>query len=85
MALVGFMDGLLLRCYEHPFVLCVGIIGVVLLSLPMLLVRHDKQEPPILKPRIPIIGHVIGMIFSKQKFYAELGYVPYQIWATVSY
>lgn len=79
MALVGFMDSLLLRCYEQPLVLCVGIIAVVLLSLPKLLVRHDAQEPPILSPRIPIIGHLIGMIRYKQDFYHRLGYVLYYI------
>lgn len=83
MALVGFIDGLLLRCYEHPLVLCVGVIVVVLLSLPMLLVRHDAQEPPILSPRIPIIGHLINMICCKQDFYHQLGYVLCYIQAIV--
>lgn len=85
MALVGFMDSILLRCYEQPVVVCVGVIVVVLLSLPMLLVRHDKQEPPILKPKIPIFGHLINLICYKQKFYGELGYVLCSIYAIVSY
>lgn len=37
-----------------------------------LAVNHDPSEPPILPAKIPVIGHVIGMMKKKADYYVEL-------------
>jgi hypothetical protein len=32
-------------------------------------------EPPTLKPRIPIIGHLIGILWHQSAYLEKLGYV----------
>ena len=34
--------------------------------------KRDPREPPTLPQRIPFIGHVIGMIQKKAKYYVRL-------------
>ncbi|KAF6837149.1 prostacyclin synthase [Colletotrichum plurivorum] len=33
---------------------------------------RDPREPPEVKPRIPFIGHIIGVLWHKQDYYREL-------------
>ena len=35
-------------------------------------VRHDPREPPSLPQRVPVIGHVIGMLREKGRYYVQL-------------
>ncbi|KAL2045337.1 hypothetical protein N7G274_002420 [Stereocaulon virgatum] len=34
--------------------------------------RHDAREPPALPSKIPLIGHVIGLLQKKARYYAQL-------------
>ena len=60
-----------------------SILGVILVSAIVLycfLVRFrtvssDPREPPIVPPRIPVIGHVIGLIRNGGAYYTKLRFV----------
>lgn len=34
--------------------------------------RHDAREPPTLPSSIPVVGHVIGMLRKKARYYVQL-------------
>ncbi len=34
--------------------------------------KHDAREPPALPSKIPYIGHVIGMLRKKVRYYVQL-------------
>ncbi len=36
---------------------------------------RDPREPPVLYPNIPIIGHLIGLLVSGNKYYSRTRYV----------
>lgn len=42
----------------------------------------DPQEPPPLKPFIPFIGHIIGMIRHGNRFLSRLSYVSFSFFNT---
>lgn len=39
----------------------------------------DPREPQEVKPKIPLVGHIIGLLGSRQKYYRQLGYVESQL------
>lgn len=48
------------------------VLGVLLLiCLQAFIPRMDPHEPPLLKPRIPFIGHLIGLL-RHQKHYFDI-------------
>lgn len=36
---------------------------------------RDPREPPEVKPRIPFVGHIIGVLWYRQDYYRQLRYV----------
>jgi hypothetical protein len=46
--------------------------AIILLLWRVLNPRLDEREPPILKPRIPIIGHLIGMFKYSHAYHRKL-------------
>lgn len=53
-----------------------AVVGVVALSfflLSKLALPLHPNEPPLLKPRISFIGHVIGLVFGKTEYIGNLG------------
>ncbi|KAF4828404.1 hypothetical protein CGCTS75_v007379 [Colletotrichum tropicale] len=34
---------------------------------------QDPREPPALKPKIPVVGHIIGLLGLRQYYYRQLG------------
>ena len=32
----------------------------------------DPQEPPVLKPKVPFIGHIIGLLYHAGEYYNVL-------------
>lgn len=50
------------------------VLGGLLLVLfwRVFTLRLDSQEPPILKPRIPIIGHILGMLHDSHGYWPKL-------------
>lgn len=37
-----------------------------------LAVKQDPKEPPFISPRIPIVGHLIGLVMRKNDYYLDL-------------
>lgn len=50
------------------------LLGVVTLVHVLSSPKLDGREPPVMKPRIPIIGHLIGMIQNRQRYFKVLEY-----------
>lgn len=48
--------------------------AVFLLVNRFLIAKHDPKEPPLLPPKIPLVGHVIGLMRQKVYYYLDLGY-----------
>lgn len=55
-------------------------LGCVLLGVTYLVLNHvikptiDPHEPPILKPRLPLIGHIVGLLHHGVDYFSILGY-----------
>ena len=56
----------------------------IVVAIPLaVLVRHlispayDPREPPVIKPKIPLIGHIISMVTEASGYYQRLLYVPF--------
>jgi hypothetical protein len=64
-----FMDNPPLSGYAVALILC--LIVVVLLLRHAL--KQDPQEPPVLRPKIPIIGHLLGLGCYRMEYYRQLG------------
>ncbi|RDW69215.1 cytochrome P450-5 [Coleophoma cylindrospora] len=52
----------------NALILC-GIIGGLYLLDFLLTPRLDPSEPPLLKPSIPLIGHIIGIIWHQNDYH----------------
>lgn len=46
--------------------------GTCVVIAHMLRAKHDPQEPPLAPARVPLIGHVLGIMWMKFKYYAQL-------------
>ncbi len=53
------------------------------LILHLLTPRLDPREPPLLKPRIPFIGHILGMIRHQAQYHINLQRTSHQPIATL--
>lgn len=55
-------------------------LGCALLGVTYLVLNHvikptiDPREPPILKPRLPLIGHIFGLLQHGVDYFSILGY-----------
>lgn len=65
-------DGIsaLLQGYTPSIIL--ALTAVLLILRQRLAVQLDPQEPPILKPRIPYIGHIIGLLKYHTAYFDQL-------------
>jgi hypothetical protein len=52
-----------------------GVVIVFYLLIRFLTLPHDPQEPPLVRPKIPLIGHVIGLLRHGTKYYSDVAYV----------
>jgi len=50
----------------------IAVVGVLLIIQQRLAIQLDPQEPPILKPRSPYIGHIIGLIQYNGAYFDKL-------------
>lgn len=53
----------------------IAILYLSLVKLPPVLLGiapHESVEPPIVKPRIPFVGHVLGMVREQSAFHRNL-------------
>ena len=55
--------------------LCCVIGGFYLLKY-LLTPKHASCEPPILSPRIPFIGHALGLLTEKANYFITVRYFP---------
>jgi hypothetical protein len=60
----------LLQGYTPSIILI--ILCVLLIIRHCLAIQLDPQEPPILKPRIPYIGHIIGLLQHQSAYFDKL-------------
>ncbi|KAE9365750.1 cytochrome P450 [Stipitochalara longipes BDJ] len=60
----------LFRGYAPSIVL--AVLGVLLIIRQRLAIKLDPQEPPVLKPRIPYIGHIIGLLQYHGAYFDKL-------------
>lgn len=56
-----------------------AVIAVLLLIRQRLALDLDPREPPILKPRVPYIGHIIGLFTYHTGYYDRVLYVTSKI------
>ncbi|TDZ36373.1 25-hydroxycholesterol 7-alpha-hydroxylase [Colletotrichum spinosum] len=55
------------------YIALAALFAVVFYGLHQLLVaRVDPREPPVLKPRIPFVGHILGLIKHQHSYYKLL-------------
>jgi hypothetical protein len=52
--------------------LAIALVAALVLLGRLLAPKIGPSEPPILKPRIPFVGHIIGMMREKNSFYQRL-------------
>lgn len=66
------LAGLVSRTTASP--LTIGIVVMVLALLIHFFAspRLDPREPPELKPRIPFVGHIIGLFRHQASYYSML-------------
>lgn len=56
-----------------PFIILTIATAVYLLGL-VIGVKRTDNEPPYISPKIPIIGHAIGLLQRKYDYYVTLRY-----------
>jgi hypothetical protein len=55
----------------NPTLLVAGIAALVFLNYAFT-PRMDPNEPPLLKPKIPLIGHIIGVITEQSDYHRTI-------------
>lgn len=61
---------ILSRGYNPSIIL--AVLAVLLIIRQRLAVQLDPREPPILKPKVPYIGHIIGLLRYHGAFFDKL-------------
>lgn len=57
-------------------------LGCALLVVTFFALSHvvkpaiDPREPPILEPRLPLVGHIVGLLQYGVDYFSFLGYAP---------
>jgi len=65
----------LLSGYIPSVLLAIG--AIVLLCWQRLSVQLEPQEPPLLKPTVPYIGHILGIIRHQSGYFDKLKYTQF--------
>lgn len=53
-------------------------VAVVAIATRLLRLKKDPREPPFISSKIPVIGHLIGMITGGADYYGKLEYLSTQ-------
>jgi hypothetical protein len=64
---------------EYSTAIVVGllvVIGIWTFSRRALNLKYDSREPPIIHPKVPYIGHILGMYRHGAKYFGFVKYVP---------
>lgn len=74
----GFADILSSRSFSSSYALLASAL-LAILSVPLIIhptlsriVPHERDEPPLVKPGIPLIGPVINMIRYESAFHRKV-------------
>jgi hypothetical protein len=67
------MFGLAENLASPTLLLVAGVPVLLYLIIEFLRPKLDSQEPPLVRPKIPLIGHVIGLIQHGNSYYAIAG------------
>ena len=46
--------------------------GIYLVLEYLLGIKHSPREPPLIQPKIPWVGHLIGIIMQKSKYHGKV-------------
>jgi hypothetical protein len=52
------------------------VVGIWIFSRRALNYKYDSREPPIIHPKVPYIGHILGMYRHGAKYFGVVKYVP---------
>ena len=63
-------QGFLLSLLSTNVLIACGVIGAIYLVDFWLTPRLDPREPPLLKPKVPLIGHIIGLLWNEYDYHA---------------
>ena len=64
---------------EYSTAVVVGllvVVGIWIFSRRTLGCKYDSREPPIIHPKVPYIGHILGMYRHGAKYFGVVKYVP---------
>ena len=67
-----------LKSFLPPSVLLIIVAGIASLLYGInyfVAPRHHPDEPPVVSSRIPLIGHIIGLIWHGTGYYQKIRYV----------
>ena len=73
MALEAISSRLSLDGFWSAVLIVVAALGLLLWQ--RIRIKMDPQEPPLLRPWIPFIGHLIGMLRYHQAYFEKLRFV----------
>ena len=65
------------RLCIHNISLICWLLGscILLVSIRLLKTKHYANEPPYVRPKFPIIGHVMGVLQHRYYYYVNLLWV----------
>lgn len=49
-----------------------ALVVILYLIQKITVISHSSEEPPLLKPRIPFIGHIIGLMKHEAAYFSIL-------------
>lgn len=61
-----------------PFTIFAVLLCVAVLTSHSLRIKVDPREPPVVYPKVPFIGHIIGMVREGPLYLKRLRYVQTQ-------
>lgn len=63
---------------HHGLFIYLWLVAMSLVIIHQLLrYKPDPREPPVIYPRIPYVGHAIGMLLHGKRYIRTLEYVLY--------
>jgi len=62
-------QGLLASLLSTNVLIACGIIAAIYLLDFLVAPRLDPREPPLIKPKVPLIGHIIGLLWYQYSYH----------------
>jgi hypothetical protein len=67
--LTGESQGFLASLVSTNVLIACGVIGAIYLLDFIIAPRLDPREPPLLKSKVPLIGHIIGLLWHENNYH----------------